>query len=123
VDREGQILSEEIQALRELLPVMQSDLEQQGDEGARYARAIEDCLTPVQPSAQYPSLLVLAEQCSVLREAFEAALVLLIDAAAHRAHEPAYQRLRERIRAHISAQIEREAPLVELAFHGFGARR
>jgi hypothetical protein len=124
VEREGQILVDEIRALRELLPVLQRDLERQGDAGVVCARLIADQLMESgPPSDRYITLLDLARQCSALREKLELALRALIEIEPARREDAEYRHIRTLIRSHISNQIEREAPLVELAFHGFGARR
>jgi len=125
VEREGQILTDDIVELRSLLPTLEKDLRRQNEaEGVALASAIGESLRRVyRPKGSYPDLVSLAEEAHALRELLQAALQLLIRGESKRAQEPGYLALRSQVRSYITTQVERQSPLVELAFTGFGPRR
>jgi hypothetical protein len=124
IEREGQVLFDDIAASRSLLPQLREDLAQGDAAAAALAAAIgEGIPREFRPQGRYPDLVSVAEEARFLREMVHQALQILIGQSDHRADDPKYNKLRADVRDYITLQVERQSPLVELAFTGFGPRR
>ena len=121
IAHEGQVLTDDIVALRALLPDLATYLAQRGgDRMSTTAAAIREVLDRQHraPGA-YPDLTSLCQEAGALRQALYDALELL-----HSEEQPPEGRaLHERVRAYIKAQIDAETALIEPAFVGHGPRR
>lgn len=123
IEREGQILTDDIAGLRSLLPRLMDYFERHHDE--RGAREIRDALGKGRPwdPARYPSLDDLADEAGGLREALHAGLARLQAMREARRDDPEYASLRAAIRTYMARQIEAEGEIVAPAFFGRGPRR
>ena len=122
---EGQILSENIAALRKLLPDLCACLlSLDGVTGApEQAASIEGALAAEYCDANtYRSLEIMASEARTLGEALYGGLKVLQAVPAERRDE-GYQRMRDAIRRCVVWQIEQERRLIEPAFFGRGPRR
>jgi hypothetical protein len=122
-DTEGQILLDDIAALRELLPEVR---------GFFVSRSIADGQTATIdsvlyrercPASRYVTLTMISDEAAALRAALYAAQKFLIERKHELALQPEYQEIRRRIRAYVAMQLEAEGRLVDAAFMGRGPRR
>jgi hypothetical protein len=122
---EGQILFDDIKALRKLLPELRRYLlSLETTAGAiEQAEAIELTLAAeyCDPNT-YPSLAIMSAEALALRECLYSGLQLLQTLPAG-SRDTEYQQLRESIRRFVGWQIEQERKLIEPAFFGHGPRR
>jgi hypothetical protein len=132
IESEGQILAEDIRALRELLPSIAAYLQLLGSReplirGAHEARTLASrivrTLAVPRPAGSYPTLSSLAEEAGELRGSVYESLDLLQGLREALHDEPAYVETRNRIRTYCARQIEAESALIEPAFAGSGPRR
>jgi len=123
IEREGQLLTNDVAELRNLLPEMVDYFATRGEGGA--AEAVRQALAKPGPQepGRYLSLDELAEVAGGLREALHRALSRLQDMRDLRGGEPQYIALRSAIRAYVARQIENEGEIVGPAFFGRGPRR
>jgi hypothetical protein len=119
IEEEGQILTDDIAALRKLLPRVRDYLqphEQAGRIEAALAEAGGD-------ASRYPSLDRLAGEAGVLREAVYQALKALQTMRGERENDAHYRAMRSAIGDYIVWQYEQERKLFAAAFYGQGPRR
>lgn len=125
IEFEGQILLEDIVALRKLLPGLCAYLESLGDvPGApEQAAAIERALTDEYCDANtYRSLAIMDNEARTLRECLYGGLKVL-QGIPKEQRDATYRKMREAIRRCVVWQIEQERKLIEPAFFGHGPRR
>jgi hypothetical protein len=126
LEREGQILSDDIRDLHALLPIVATYLLAlpDCDEARALAAQIDHTLAiRFRPQEGYASLSSLADEAGALRARIYESLALLQSRRALLRDQPGYIDARARIRAYCAHQIEAEAELIEPAFAGFGPRR
>lgn len=124
IEGEGQILSADITAMRELLTRIADYHESVGD--AADAASLRDGLTAIVPGGQngaYRPLNDLALEAGALSDLLHEALARLQVLRPDRRDDPAYLNIRAAIRNHLKVQIEEEGTLVAPAFFGRGPRR
>jgi hypothetical protein len=121
IEREGQVLLDDIAALKLTLAEVLAYHRAAGDD----ASATEKALTaaPAPDATKYRSLNDLSAEAGALREALYQALTRLQALRATRGQDPQYKALRATIRAYIVRQIEQEGEIVAPAFFGRGPRR
>lgn len=125
IEFEGQILLEDIVALRKLLPGLCAYLESLRDApgAAEQAAVIARALTDEYCDANtYRSLTIMSNEARTLRECLYGALKLLQSIPKER-RDARYQEMREAIRRCVVWEIEQERKLIEPAFFGHGPRR
>lgn len=120
IEFEGQLLLDDIAALRPLLADLQAWLEER-DEGIAGISAALDKVWRAQGA--YPTLSSLADEAGALRHALTDALERMIALRDENRDDPAYLALRERVRSYLAAQIQSETAIIDPAFEGKGARR
>lgn len=120
LELEGQLLLDDIAALRPLLADLLAWIEEHGETVPGISGALGKTW---RPSGAYPTLASLAGEAGALRHALTNALERLIAMRDANRDEPAYLALRERVRAYLSNQIQSEAAVIDPAFEGKGARR
>ncbi|GLR65464.1 hypothetical protein GCM10010909_01420 [Acidocella aquatica] len=122
LEREGQVLYDDIAALRALLTHIRTYLAGIGEAAA--VAALDPALEP-KPLAegQYPTLTLAGQQASGLRGALETALARLQEIRDVHGAAADYQQLRAAIRTYMAEQLRRESELIEPAFWGQGPRR
>lgn len=126
IECEGQLLSDDIRALHELLPAVSRYLAARADdhEADLLAAEIDRTLaTQFRPEGCYADLVSLAQEAGVLREQLYKSLALLQSRRNSSSNQPGYLDVRARIRAYCTRQLEAEADLIEPAFAGQGPRR
>jgi hypothetical protein len=133
IESEGQILAEDIRALRELLPAVAAYLQLLGSReplirGATETRTLAARIVRMlaavrRPTGSYPTLSSLAEEAGELRGSVYESLDLLQGLREVLRDEAAYVETRNRIRTYCARQIEAESLLIEPAFAGSGPRR
>lgn len=121
IEEEGQVLADDVAALRRLLPTIAAYLHPI-DRSA--AERIEAVLKTAGPDAgRYPSLDRLADEAGQLREAVYQALKHLQGMRDSRGNDTDYRETRTAIRDYIVWQNEQERKLIAPAFYGQGPRR
>jgi len=123
IEHEGDVLFDDIQALKRLLPEIRRYAAQPGGSNAVIAEIDDVLARHFRPPGAYPSLTSLAEEAGALREALASAQTWLIATAGERKNRADCQHIREQIRTYIAQQLTGEALLVEPAFVGHGPRR
>lgn len=123
IEQEGQILVDDIAALRSLLVDVAAYHRDAGDREDAAAVDVALSAAPPPDPARYRSLDALTQEDAVLREALHRALARLQDLREQRRDDAAYGTIRAAIRAQVVKQIEREGELVGPAFFGRGPRR
>jgi hypothetical protein len=126
IEDEGQILTDDIAALRPLLQKVSAYFASLGEAQAGMAEAAEiDAVLKdsARDPAKYPSLAILGEEAGRLRECLYQALRRLQEIRDGRAGDAAYKSVRDAIRQYIAYQIEQEDKLIRPAFFGRGPRR
>lgn len=121
IDNEGQVLFDELNKLKPLLDDIAKRFESV-KELKSVAAAIRQSLAVERDPAVYPSIKILGEEISRLRQHVSDALVAIraLPPAARGAQiEAAHQQLRD----YIKWQLQQEARIIEPAFIGYGARR
>jgi len=121
IEREGQVLLDDIAALKSTLTEVSSYHRSTGDDAGAAAEALDAAAAP--DATKYRSLNDLAIEARALREALYKALARLQALRATRGDNPQYKALRATIRAYIVRQIEQEGEIVAPAFFGRGPRR
>lgn len=123
IEREGQLLTDDIAALLVLLDGLTAYLTAAGD--ADQARAVADAVARAAPPPAdlYPSLGHMAERAGVLRQAVQDVLTHLQAQRDARSGDPAYVEAREAIRSYLAAQLRGEAQLIHPAYEDKGPRR
>jgi hypothetical protein len=120
IAREGQVLYDDIAALRALLGDIRAYLADIGEPvAALEASLARRDLAP----GTYPTLAMVAEEAGALRRALTTALERLQALRADQGKTPAYQALRAAIRSYLGTQLILESELIEPAFSGRGPRR
>ena len=126
IETEGQLLTDDIAALRRLLAETRDYLATPGadHEGAALSAKIDSVLTgsPRDP-ALYPNLTMLASEAGALRACLFDALKHLQAIRGARRDDSAYASLRAAIRGYLVTQIEQEEAIIGPAFFGRGPRR
>lgn len=125
IEIEGQILHEDIVALRKLLPELRRYLQTavDGADAAAQAVAIEQALAAEYCGANtYRSLAIMGREAHALRECLYNGLKVL-QAVPKKGRDTDYQGIRDAIRRCVAWQIEQERRLIEPAFFGHGPRR
>ncbi len=120
LEQEGQILSDDIAALRALLPDM-ADWLAGADQDVAPLRAT--LARRFREEGRYPDLGSLGEEAGALRHALTDALGRMVALRDDAGTDEAYKELRSRARAYLASQIQAEAALVDPAFAGKGPRR
>lgn len=120
IEREGQILLDDVARLETVLGRIAAWLEQTG---AGDPGGIRSGLGQALPSGTYPSLALLGERALALRGALVTAQEALHRLSASHGGDPAYADLRQSIRDYIAVQLADEAKLIAPAFQGKGPRR
>lgn len=122
LDDEGQMLTDDIAALQALLAQLRDYLEGAGDgpQAANIAQALERA-APV--TDRYPSLTLMAERASTLRQSLQDALAYLQSQRPERGADETYLTVRALIRDYLAFQIRAEAALIHPAFENKGPRR
>ncbi|WP_340316262.1 hypothetical protein [Rhizorhabdus argentea] len=120
LELEGQLLLDDIAALRPLLADLLSWLEERNETVPGISAAMDKVW---RGQGAYPTLASLADEAGALRHALTEALERLIALRDSNRHDPAYLALRERVRAYLARQIRSEAAIIDPAFEGKGARR
>lgn len=120
LEHEGQVLTDDIAALRPLLHDVAAWLDRTGAPVASIAAALSRTF---RATNAYPTLESLGEEAGTLRHALTDALERLIALRADHGTDPAYLALRQDIRTYLAAQINAEAVYVGPAFTGKGPRR
>jgi hypothetical protein len=123
IEREGQVLMDDIAALRPLLAQISDYLWSQAEADAAGVVDRAVAANGQRPPGRYPALDDLAQEAGVLREALHGALARLQDMRSVHGNEPRYQAVRAEIRAYVVRQIEEEGEIVAPAFFGRGPRR
>lgn len=121
IAHEGQYLTDDVVALRALLPdVVERFRRDGGDRAVEIARSVAEALDrEYRAPAAYPDLTSLSSEAVALRQALFDALELL-----HSPDRPAgVDDLHERARDYLKAQLDAEVRLVEPGFAGYGPRR
>jgi len=118
---EGQILTDDIAALRALLPRVQRFLDEAGQQ--RDAGLIAAALADAPDAPGYASLTALGARACRLRGALQSGLAALQALRSALGEDHTYLALRAAIRDYMAVQIEAERCLIEPAFLGFGPRR
>ena len=122
IEREGQVLLDDIFALRPLIADIRSFFQETGEADA--ARALDSAVAvPERPASVYPSLSSLAEEAGTLGVALESALARLQAMRPRLQDDTRYSQLRSAIRVYLGEQLQREANLIHPAFAGRGPRR
>lgn len=119
IDREGQLLFDEIAYLRDLFPTALDWLVDQASADA-LRNAIERTVGATPDPTIYPSLARLGETVAALRQ-HVCDLLLLLQAAPESDGRAAD--LHQKLRDYIVWQLEQEGSMVEPAFIGHGPRR
>lgn len=124
LQHEGELLTEDIDALRGVLAEVRDYFLSLGaEQGAPHAAAIESVLVPRRPAPKYATLEMLATEAGALRGCLYQALKQLQALREQRQQDPRYVALRGAIRAYLVAQIEHEELIIAPAFFGRGPRR
>jgi hypothetical protein len=121
IEEEGQILTDDIAALRKLLPGVRDYLTTLGT-GSEVVTKIDAALAP-NAEDRYPSLDRLAEEAGAMREAVYQALKHLQTVRDERKDDAGYRAVRTAIRDYTVWQNEQERKLIAPAFYGQGPRR
>lgn len=122
IDHEGQMLADDIAALRPLLAKLQAYLESAGD--TRPAAAVAKARQQSEADeARYPSLAIMAARAALLRQALQDVLTHLQGRRDARGQDAAYLQARADIRAYLALQLDAEATLIDPAFANMGPRR
>lgn len=122
IEDEGQLLTDDIAALKTLLGELVTYLSSAGD--ADRARGIATSMSAAEPPAgRYPSVQILATQAAALRAVVQDILSYLQSQREARRDEPDYQAARAAIRAYLTADVLAEARLIHPAFEDKGPRR
>ena len=120
LELEGQILTDDIAALRPLLADTSTWLSAQGN----YVASVPTALgTTWRESGAYPTLASLASEAGAMRHSLTDVLERLIELRDAHRDDQAYLALRTRIRTYLAGQIQSEAAIIDPAFAGKGARR
>ncbi|WP_327753820.1 hypothetical protein VVT58_19035 (plasmid) [Sphingobium sp. SJ10-10] len=122
IECEGQLLADDIAALRSLLGQLHDYLRSAGDE----AQAIEvaKALERAAPDpGRYPSLALMAERTAILLQSVQDVLAYLQERRPERAEDSVYLAARALIRDYLAYQIKTEAALIHPAFEDKGPRR
>lgn len=117
VEREGQILFDEISLLKPLLADVAEHLKDRR-EAAALCERIVTCTARERDARTYPSLGILAVEVAALRACVASALVVMNDA-----RQESDESLHRRLLDYVAWQIEQEGQLVNPAFRGHGPRR
>jgi hypothetical protein len=121
IEEEGQVLADDLAALRRLLPTIAA---YRHPIDPSEAERIEAALKTAAPDAgRYPSLDRLAEEAGQLREAVYQALKHLQGMRDSHGNDADYRETRAAIRDYIVWQNEQERKLIAPAFYGQGPRR
>lgn len=120
LEHEGQVLTDDIAALRPLLRDLGVWLDAAGETVASVPTALSRSF---RAQNAYPTLESLGEEAGALRHALTDALERLIALRPAHGTDPAYLALRQDIRTYLAAQIIAEAAYVGPAFTGKGPRR
>jgi hypothetical protein len=122
---EGQILTDDIAALRPLLTVLSAYCESLREpKGREIAAKIEESMARAQDLPQpYVTLEQAAQRANELRTLLMAGLDYLSSIRPREGSSVGYQSLRSAIRGYLAEQLRREADLIHPAFEGRGARR
>jgi hypothetical protein len=124
LQHEGELLTEDIDALRGVLAKARDYFHSLGSEqGAGHAAAIESVLLPRRPAPTYATLEMLATEAGALRCCLYQALKQLQALRERQRQDPQYVALRGAIRAYLVTQIEHEERIIAPAFFGRGPRR
>ena len=126
IETEGQLLTDDIAALRRLLEDVRDYFAAlgSGHDGAALSARIERTLTtPYRDPTQYPNLAMLAAEAGALRGCLFQALKALQAIRSDRRTDPAYTALRSAIRSYVTTQVEQEEEIIGPAFYGRGPRR
>ena len=124
LQHEGELLTEDIEALRGVLAKARDYFQSLGaEQGGTHAAAIESVLRPRPGSASYPTLERLATEAGALRCCLYQTLEQLQALREQRRQDPPYVALRGAIRAYLITQIEHEERIIAPAFFGRGPRR
>lgn len=121
IEEEGQILTDDVAALRKLLPIVAAYLNSVDEAEAERVEAALEAATP--KAGGYPSLDRLAAEAGQLREAVYQALKRLQAMRDSHGNESGYRATRAAIRDYIVWQNEQERKLIAPAFYGQGPRR
>jgi len=125
LEKEGQTLTDDIAALRKLLPEVRTYFLSLGDKDGSKAQAkmIEDALVPRFDPTKYRTLDSLAEEGAVLREALYKSLERLQALRGTYGKDASYHAVRAAIRSYIVKEIEQEGEIIAPSFFGRGPRR
>jgi hypothetical protein len=125
IRHEGQILLDDVAALRTLLESVEQYLRGLDDAAAMAQAESLERFRHSQSRAVnvYPDLESLAGEAGAFRAALTSALVFLQSVRVRLGTDSDYQRIRGAIRAYIAWQIQSEDELILPAFDGFGPRR
>jgi hypothetical protein len=124
LEHEGELLTEDIDALRGVLVEARDYFVSPGREhGAAQAARIAAALLLPQRSSKYATLQMLASEAGALRRCLYEALKQLQAVREQRQGDLQYLALRGAIRAYLVSQIEHEERIVAPAFFGRGPRR
>lgn len=123
IEEEGQVLIDDIAALRALLAEIVDYHHLAGDAAQSAATQAALAAAPVRHPARYPSLDDLGSEAKALREALHQALARLQALRPTRRDDPAYLAIRVAVRAVVVREIEQEGEVVAPAFFGRGPRR
>jgi hypothetical protein len=121
IEREGQVLLDDIAALKLTLADVIAYHRAAGDDAGATEQALN--AAPAPDPTKYRSLNDLSAEAATLRETLYRALARLQALRAARGDDPRYKALRAAIRAYIVRQIEQEGEIVAPAFFGRGPRR
>jgi hypothetical protein len=109
LEKEGQVLFDDIHALRELLPDVQAYLSSQSGAAEEIAAIAGALKSSLRDPRRYASLSMLAEEAGSLRAALYGALKRLINLKPALGSHADYQEIRRRIRSYIGDQRGSEA--------------
>jgi hypothetical protein len=126
IEVEGQLFTNDIVALREVLGKARDYFASLGSdhEGAAHAAKVALTLTELHRApTQYPSLTILAAEAGALRQCLYQALKHLQAIRDDRKEDAAYASIRAAIRTYLVSQIEQEEQMIAPAFFGKGPRR
>lgn len=125
IDREGQILTDDIATLKPLLAELASYLADSGDAaGSALAETIRTTLAaPSRSPDIYPSLELVGQDAIVLRTLLQDVLDHLQAVRARDGGRTDYQAARASIRDYLAEQVRAEGTLIHPAFEGKGPRR
>ncbi|NWK98342.1 hypothetical protein DM806_22265 [Sphingobium lactosutens] len=122
IEDEGQLLTDDIAALKLLLNDLAVYIASTGDTAR--AREIGTAMSAAEPPAgRYPSIQILATQAAALRAVMQDILAYLQTQRDARRGEADYLAARAAIRAYLTADVLMEARLIHPAFEDKGPRR